>query len=72
MTLRLRVIPKASSNRIIQLSAGSFKVYVTAPAEDNKANKAVIELLAKYFKVRKSQISIIRGKRSHDKAVEIF
>ncbi|MBU4056326.1 DUF167 domain-containing protein [Patescibacteria group bacterium] len=52
-------------------NGNSYKVYVTAPPEDSKANKKVIELLADYFKVAKSQVKIIKGEVSRNKIVEI-
>jgi len=56
-----------------ELSYGeSYKVYVTAPPEDGKANKKVIELLAEYFKVPKSQVRIIKGEISRNKIIEII
>lgn len=74
--LEIRVTPKASSNRIkIEYKPdGSrlYKIYVTAIAEDGKANKAVIELLAKELKISKSFIEIIKGLKCRDKIVKII
>lgn len=49
-----------------------YKVYVTVAPEQGKANKKMIELLAEYFKVSKSQIRIIKGEISRNKIVEII
>ena len=38
---------------------------------DGKANKALIALLAKEFKVPKSKIRILQGETSRDKLVEL-
>jgi uncharacterized protein YggU (UPF0235/DUF167 family) len=38
-----------------------LKVYVTAVPEDNKANKALLELLSKTFRIPKSRLHIIAG-----------
>jgi len=48
-----------------------FKAYLTQPAHSGLANKQLIELLAKYFNVKKYQIRIIRGEKSRDKVIEI-
>lgn len=66
----IRVIPNAGKNSIVQ-EDGGLKIKVTAPAMEGKANKAVIDLLAKHFKVRKSAIQIIKGNKGRDKIVEI-
>ena len=66
----IRVIPKAKQAKILEENWG-LKVYVTAPAEKGKANKAVIEALADHFGVKKDQIRFIAGFRSRNKVVEI-
>ena len=74
--LRLKVTPKASSSKIGGLVADSegnmhLKVYVTTVPEKGKANKAVIELLAKELKVPKSSISIVAGETDSYKTVRV-
>jgi len=68
--INIRVITNARKNEVIPEGDG-FKVRVTAPPIEGRANQAVIELLAEYFKVRKSAIKIIRGEKSKNKIVEI-
>ncbi|MFH1655724.1 MAG: DUF167 domain-containing protein [Candidatus Omnitrophota bacterium] len=70
MRINLRVIAGAKKN-LIKEEADSFKVYVTQPAIEGKANKAVISLLAEHFSVKKSQIRILRGTLSPRKVIEI-
>lgn len=70
MNLNIRVIPK-SSRSLIKEEDGSVRAYLTQPAQDNLANKQLIELLARYFKVKKYQIRIIRGEKSRNKVVEV-
>jgi uncharacterized protein (TIGR00251 family) len=42
-----------------------------APAREGKANKAIIELLADYFKVSRNSIVIKSGLNSKNKIIEI-
>ncbi len=74
--LRVKVTPRAKKERIKRenLSDGSilYKVYVTAPAEDGKANEAVIALLANALNVAKSRLKIIRGLTIRDKLIGIL
>ncbi len=65
------VKPQASKEKIVRLADGEYRVSVHAPAQEGKANEAVIELLAKYFSISKSAIKIIRGQTSRRKLVEI-
>jgi uncharacterized protein (TIGR00251 family) len=72
--LSIRVTPRASQNKVGGVYVASdgrewLKVYVTAPAEDNKANDAVIALLAKQLKIAKSDIEIITGHQSRQKVL---
>ena len=66
----IHVIPKAKETKVVEESWG-LKVYVTAAPEKGKANKAVVEVLASHFGVKKDQIRFITGVRSRNKVVEI-
>ncbi len=66
----VRVIPKAKKNEIKE-EGDKLKVYLTAPPVDGKANKLLIELLAKHFNLKKSQVSVIKGEKSRNKVVRI-
>lgn len=70
MRINVRVIPGASKEKII-VEPDRLKVYVCAPAESGRANKAVIDLLADHFDKRKSDITIVKGARSRDKIIDI-
>jgi len=69
MILKIRVRPKSSRN-LVKEEAGGIKVYLTKPAVDGLANSQLIELLAKYLRVKKYQLKIIKGDKSRDKLVE--
>ena len=69
MKIKAKVIPNAKKNEVIE--SGGIKVYVKSPAKEGKANKEAVELLAKYFKVKKNQIKIVRGKKSREKVIEL-
>lgn len=72
--LYVRLTPHASHNavdamEIDLLGQPTLKVRVTAPPEDNKANLALLILLAKHLKVPKSTLSIVKGHRTRNKVV---
>ena len=75
MNIDVKVIPGAKRNAIKQerdiWEGDTWKIHLTAPAVDGKANKALIALLADYFQVRKSQIEIIKGLKSRYKTISI-
>jgi uncharacterized protein YggU (UPF0235/DUF167 family) len=75
-TIAIRLTPKASADRVgeVRMSAAGeevLTVYVTAVPEDNKANEAMIRLLAKHFGMPPSRLSIIRGQTNRHKLVRI-
>ena len=59
-TIEVLVQPKASRNRIVTQD-GKVKVYVTAAPERGRANKAVVEALARNLDIPKGAVSIISG-----------
>ncbi len=76
MKLSIKVTPKANKNQVVEdiidlLGQRILKVKVNQPPEDGKANKAVVELLAEYFKVKKNSVRIISGETSRNKIFEI-
>lgn len=46
--------------------------YVNQPPLEGKANKAVIEALAKYFKVKRKSVLLLSGEKSKIKLFEII
>ena len=68
--INVRIIPNARKTAVLE-EEGRLKVYVTAPAVDGKANAAMILLLAKHLKIKKSSIEIFRGEKSRDKIIDI-
>jgi uncharacterized protein len=65
--LPVRAHPGSRRNEIRGVQDGMLKVSVTQAPEKGKANKAVIELLAKKLGLKKSQIELIAGETSHQK-----
>jgi uncharacterized protein len=68
VTYLIKVIPNARKSSV-ELEDGRLKVKVSAPAVDGKANEAVIKALADHFKVRTSQVKIVKGDKSREKVV---
>jgi uncharacterized protein (TIGR00251 family) len=74
--LPIRLTPKASRNAIgewVEDSAGQryLKVNVTTVPEKGKANKALIALLAREWRLPKNVITIIKGETDRNKIVLI-
>ncbi|MFH0853092.1 MAG: DUF167 domain-containing protein [bacterium] len=69
--ISVKVIPGSSENKVIVGDEGNIQVRLTALADQGKANKALIKLLAKHFKTAQSSITITRGGKSKQKIVLI-
>lgn len=72
MKIRVTVKPNSHQTEVVFVRDGHYRVSVTAPATQNKANEAVIVALAEHFKVAKSLITITRGQTSKAKTIEIL
>jgi uncharacterized protein (TIGR00251 family) len=70
-TLRIQVKPNSRDEELTALDDGSFVARVKSPPVDGKANTAVIALLAKHFRVRKSQVTIKSGASGRMKLIQI-
>lgn len=73
MLVNIRVKPGSKKGPMVQpnLIDDTLVVYVREPAVDGKANRAVIELLAEYYGVPKSNVEIVHGHTARTKAVRI-
>ncbi len=70
--LTVTVTPKSSKNEVVSFINNTLKVKVTAAPEKGRANNAVIELLADYFAIKKSQITLCSGATSRNKRFQII
>ena len=69
MIIKVKVTPGSREDRVIVEEDGSFKVKLTAPPEDGKANSALVEILAKHFNLPKRCIIIKSGHTARIKHV---
>jgi uncharacterized protein len=67
----VRVQPRASKDEIAGEMGGAIKVRLLAPALEDRANQALVELLAQLLKTPKSAVRILSGDSSRIKRVEI-
>ena len=71
MKLKIKVIPKASKNAIVGWLGDELKIMVTAAPEKGKANKAVVEVLARALQLPKHSVQIVAGSTSARKIIEL-
>jgi uncharacterized protein (TIGR00251 family) len=67
LTLNLRIQPKASRDEWVGPYGDAYKVRITAPPVDGKANTHLIKFVAKTFGVSPSQVSLLAGEGGRSK-----
>lgn len=61
--------PGARRNEVAGERNGRLKVAVQAPADEGRANRAILEVLAATLGLKKSQVELMAGATSRDKKV---
>lgn len=69
--LPVRAQPGARKAGILGEQAGALKVAVTAPPENGRANRAIVELLREALSLKRSQVELLGGETSRDKKILI-
>ena len=69
--IRVRVLPRTSKNQIVGMDGGVFKVKLTAPPVEGKANKALVSFLGKKLGLPKRDIEIVSGEHSREKSIRV-
>ena len=69
--LRLRVSPGARRSELVGRHGDGWKVRVTAPPEDGRANDAVLDLLARRLDLPRRSLSIVSGHTAREKVVRM-
>ncbi len=69
--LEILVQPRASRTRVVGVHDGRLKIQLAAPPVDGEANAALVEFLAGALRVRKGDVSIVRGETGRRKTVRV-
>ena len=67
----LNVKPNSKQDAVLSLDSESVSIAIAAEARDGEANQAVVEFVAQIFNVKKYQVSLVRGHKSHSKLVSV-
>ena len=70
MNIEIRAVTRAKKREITR-EGTSLKVKLISQPRDGKANEELIESLATFFGVRKSDVVILRGEKDKHKVVSI-
>jgi len=70
MILQLQVQPRAKRNRLVRQQE-EWKLQLTAPPIEGKANQACIEFLAQGLGIARSRVRLLAGEKSRHKRIEL-
>jgi len=65
------VLPRSSQSKITGLHNDAVKIKLTKPPVDGQANAECCRVVAKFFGVAKSQVSVLKGVSSRQKSLLI-
>ncbi|GBE06779.1 MAG TPA: YggU family protein [Nitrospirae bacterium] len=71
LIINIKVAPRSSRPGIAGPYKDGLKVKLSSPPVEGRANKELIAILAKEFRIPKKNVEIIRGKRSKNKVVRL-
>lgn len=72
MKIKIKAKPNSRKNEVTKLDTNYYEVKVTVPPEKGRANEKIRELLADYFMVTKSKISLVSGESYKEKIFEVI
>jgi uncharacterized protein (TIGR00251 family) len=67
-----KIVPGSSRTCVCGIFNGMLKIKISAQPEKGKANRCLLEFLAKQLGVKKSAISIISGQTNPIKQVQVL
>lgn len=71
VVFEVRVQPRASRNEIVGEHGSALKVRLQAPPVDNRANEALVALLAESLGVSRGAVEIVAGWTGRNKRVAV-
>ncbi len=71
LTFAVRIVPRASRTEIAGEYNGALRIRIAAPPVEGAANRELIRLLAKLFKLPQNAVEIVSGAASKSKIIHI-
>lgn len=67
----IKAFPNSLENSVKELASGEIQVRTTTSATDNKANQAIVKLLATTLGLRRYQVEVVKGKTTRIKTIKL-
>ncbi len=72
MYIKVHVIAGAKKELVLKKSSDTYNISVKEPAEQNMANKRILELVADDLKIPRGKIRIVTGHHSPSKILSVM
>ena len=69
--LTVKLQPGASRDRVVGKIQDEWKLTLTAPPVEGRANRACIDFLARILRVPRSRVLLVRGQTSRRKLIQV-
>ena len=71
MYIKVRVVAGSKKEEVILEKPNYFKIFVREKAKQNMANKRILELIAREYKIKPAQVRITSGHHSPSKLLSV-
>ena len=71
MIVRIRVTPRAKKNALAGRMEQEWKLMITAPPVEGRANEACLEFFARGLRIPRTRVRLISGDKSRHKVFEL-
>lgn len=72
MKINVKAKPNSKQEKVEKIDENNFVVFVKEAPEKGKANQAIKNALAVYFKTASARVKIVSGYSSRNKIIEII
>jgi len=69
LVLKVKIIPKSSTNKIVGWENEELKIRIAAPPEKGKANLTLIRFLSKFLGLTQAEVVLLSGEASRHKRI---
>ena len=69
--LKVKLVPRSSRNQMAGKDGDTYRIKITAPPVEGKANRALIDYISVILEVPKGSVQIVSGESSRMKTLRI-
>ncbi len=70
--VRVKAFPESKKPFIEETDHQVLRIFIREPAQNNQANKAVLNAVAEHYTIPRTKLKIISGHRSLNKMIQIL